>query len=248
MSASLYTSESLHWLRFLSRWTLTTVLMTLALVVVYLGGIGFAPSDTALGAEYSELLQAVRAPAIYRLAMFFDASGWLMMGGTLLILAAIVKTRAPIRSLLVAACGAGLLVGVLGGVMRLTAIGDLAARYATGTPAQQTALLGPALAVYETVGALFVVGDMLAGAAYLLIASVAFAWAAFPRWLASWFVLAGSLSLLQGITSAIGAFSFPILLLTVVVGVIGLHLAITLAFWRLSTESVAAPAGEAATA
>ncbi len=187
-------SDTERWLRFLSRWALVMVFMVLALLVVYLGGIGFAPSDTALGAEYSELLQAVRAPTMYRLAMTFDASGWLMMGGALLTLAIILKNHAPIRALLVAACGMGLLVGVVGGGIRLVGISGLAAQYASSAPAQQT----------------------------------------------GWFILAGVLSLLQGLTSAIGAFSFPILLLTIVIGILGLHAAIAVAFWRPSAAPVSA--------
>src|SRR5574341_2171609 len=123
--------ESTRWLRFLSRWALVMVLIGIALLTVFIGGIGFAPSDNALGAEYSELLQAVRVPAMYRLFTTFDALGWVMMGGALLSLAVILRSRAPIRALLIAACGMGLLVGVLGGAVRLVGISDLAARYAT---------------------------------------------------------------------------------------------------------------------
>lgn len=246
VSMTTMSSATGRWLRFLSRWALVTVLMGLALLVVYLGGIGFAPSDNALGAEYSELLQAVRAPAMYRLAMTFDASGWLMMGGTLLTLAIILTHHTPIRAMLIAACGMGLLVGVVGGGIRLVGISGLAAHYAISAPAQQAALLPPTLALYETVSALFVVGDVLGGAAYLLVASAAFAQAVFPRWLTSWFVLAGVLSLLQGVTSAVGAFSFPILLLTIVIGILGLHAAIAVAFWRVSPASLPAAAGTSA--
>lgn len=235
--------ESTRWLRFLSRWALATVIMGVALLVVYIGGIGFAPSDNALGAKYSELLQAVRAPVMYRLAMVFDALGWLMMGGALVILAAILQRQAPIRSLLIAACGVGLIVGVLGGVMRLVGNSDLAAQYASSAPAQQTALLGPTLALYETVSALFVVGDFLGGAGWLLVASAGFALAAFPRWLAVWFTVAGALSMLQGVTSALDMFSFPVLLLTIILGVLGVHAAMAVAFWRPSSVLVAGVVG-----
>jgi Domain of unknown function (DUF4386) len=234
------TGEVARWLRFLSRWALVTVFMVLALLLVYLGGIGFAPSDNALGAEYSELLQAVRAPALHRLAMTFDASGWLTMGGTLLTLAIILSRHTPIRAMLIAACGMGLLVGVVGGGIRLVGISGLAAQYASSAPAQQAALLSPTLALYEMFSALFVVGDVLAGAAFLLVASAAWGLPVFPRWLTGWLVLAGVLSLLQGVTSAVGAFSFPILLLTVVIGILGLHVAIAVAFWRVAPVSLAA--------
>lgn len=235
-----------RWLRFLSRWSLATVLMALGLLVVYLGGIGFSPADNALGAEYSELLQAVRAPIMYRLAMMFDAGGWLMMAGVLLTLAVILLPNAPIRAMLIGACGSGLLVGVIGGVMRLVGISELAAHYAVAAPAQQAALLSATLALHETFSALFVVGDMLAGAAYVVVASVAGVHMMFPRWLTGWFVLAGGLSILQGATSGIGAFSFPILLLTIVVGILGLHAAIAVAFWRPAAVPTAAVSASAA--
>lgn len=235
--------EPVRWLRFLSRWALVTALMVIALLLIFGGGLGFAPSDNALGLEYRELLQAVRVPAMYRLFTTFDAMGWLMMGGVLLIVSAILKNRAPIRARLIAACGIGLLTGILGGVTRLVAISDLAARYAIATPPQQAVLLQATLTLFEIIAVFFVVGDILAGAGYLLVASVGFSPGAFPRWLAGWFVLAGALALLQGITSALGAFSFPVLLLTLVVGVLGLHVAVAVAFWRPPPTLVSAAAG-----
>lgn len=235
--------ETARWLRFLSRWALATVLMGLGLLVVYMGGIGFSPADNALGAEYSELLQAARAPLMYRLAMVFDAGGWVMMGGTLLLLAYILRPQAPIRALFVGACGVGLLSGFSASAMRLVGIGSLAAQYSAAGSAQQALLLQPMLALYEVIGSLFVAGDLLAGAAFLLVASRLFALSMVPRWLASWFVLAGLLSLLQGATSALGAFSFPVLLATVVLGILGLHAAIAVALWRPSPALVSAAAG-----
>jgi hypothetical protein len=53
--------ESARWLHFLSRWTLATVLFGIVGLTIYFGGIGFAPSDNALGVAYSDLMQAVRA-------------------------------------------------------------------------------------------------------------------------------------------------------------------------------------------
>jgi hypothetical protein len=246
MSVDQFNLESARWLRFVSRWALAMVLVGLALLVVFIGGIGFSPADNALGAEYSELLQAVRTPLMYRLFTTLDALGWVMMAGAMLALAVGLRRQAPIRTMLIAACGLSLLVGVLGGAMRLVGISALAAQYAVAAPAQQTALLPSMLALYEIIGAHFVVGDMFCGAGWLLVAWVGFGLAGFPRWLAGWFVLAGLLSLLQGITSGIGAFSFPILLLTIVVGVLGLHAAIAVAFWSPNSGLVAAEANASA--
>lgn len=189
--------ESARWLRFLSRWALAMVLTALALLAVFLGGIGFAPSDDALGTTYSEFLQAARSPVMHRVFTALDGLGWVMMGGALLVLAVVLKDRAPVRALLIAACGIGMFTGVLRALMRLVGVSDLAAQYAGATPAQRTALLQPMLVLYEIIRAHFVAGDVLAGAGWLLVTSVGFAFAGFPRWLTGWFALAGVLSLLQ---------------------------------------------------
>jgi hypothetical protein len=168
--------------------------------------------------------------------------GWLMIGVTLLTLAAILKNSTPIRALLIAACGIGMLAGSLGGFMRLVGVSDLAAQYSVATTAQRAALLPVVLALYETISAHFVAGGFLQGAAYLLSASVMFALRAFPRWLIAWFILAGILELVQATTAALGAFSFVVLFLTVILGVWGLNVAIMIAFWRPSPALVSATA------
>jgi hypothetical protein len=234
--------DAARWITFLSRWALATVLFGIVGLVIYFMGVGFVPSDNALGIAYSDLMQAVRAPVMFRIFMTFDAIGWLMIGGTLLTLAAILKSRAPIRTLMVAACGIGMLAGSLGGFMRLVGVSDLAAQYSVATTAQQAALLPSGLALYETISAHFVAGGFLQGAAYLLIASMMFALRAFPRWLVGWFILAGILEFLQMTTAALGAFSFIVLFLTVIVGVWGLNIAIMLAFWRPSAARLSATA------
>jgi hypothetical protein len=164
--------------------------------------------------------------------MGFDALGWLMIGGTFLTLAAILKSRVPIRAVLTAACGVGMLAGSLGAFMRLVGMSALAAQYAVAAPPQQAALLPSAFTLLEIINAHFVAGGVLQGAGYLLVASVVFALRAFPHWLAGWFVTAGILELLNTTTNAVGAFSFPIFLLTIFIGVAGLHSAIAVAFWR----------------
>ena len=242
MSPEQTNADSAHWLRFLSRWALATVLFGIVGLVIYFGGIGFVPSDNALGIAYSDLMQAVRAPVMFRIFMMFDAVGWLMIGVTLLTLATILKNRTPVRALLIAVCGIGMLAGSLGGFMRLVGVSDLAAQYSVATTAQQAAFLPSMLALYETISAHFVAGGFLQGAGYLLIASVMFALRTFPRWLVGWFILAGILEFLQATTAALGAFSFIVLFLTVIVGVWGLNIAIMIAFWRPSTVLISATA------
>ena len=66
-------AESARWLRFLPRWSLAVGLFTLALPITIFGGIGFIATDSALGSDYIELLQAVRTPAMFRLGWTIDA-------------------------------------------------------------------------------------------------------------------------------------------------------------------------------
>jgi hypothetical protein len=67
--------DGARWITFLSRWALATVLFGMAGLAIYFGGIGFAPSDNTLGIAYSDLMQAVRAPVMFRIFMTFDVLG-----------------------------------------------------------------------------------------------------------------------------------------------------------------------------
>ena len=98
-------AEPLRWLRFLSRGSLAAALATLSLPLVFFGGVGQQASDNILGAQYAELLQAVRSPGMYRMGWTLDAVVWLMIGGGLLALAGIQCHHAPIRATFIAACG-----------------------------------------------------------------------------------------------------------------------------------------------
>src|SRR5439155_19242664 len=103
---------------------LVTSLAALALTLVFLLGVG---SDSSVPREYAELVQASRQPTAYRIAMVFDALGWLLIGGILLSFAALAHSDAPARAIVVAACAIGQLAGSLGGFMRLDGISALAA-------------------------------------------------------------------------------------------------------------------------
>lgn len=224
--------DSSHWLRFLSRLAAVAGLASLALIIVFIGGIGVDPSDSAKGQAYAELMQAIRSPVLYRLAMLFDALGWALMGGTLVILAAIVRRDAPIRATLAAACALGLISGVLGGFMRLVGVSHLASLYSSATPDQQTGLLQAYLVLREDViGAHFAAGNLLAGAAYVLVAWSLRSLAGFPRWLALWLAIMGMLSLALFVVAAIGTFSFPLVLLTVLV-LTGANFALARTLWN----------------
>jgi hypothetical protein len=240
-------NETARWLRFLPRWSLVAGLVILALPIVIFGGIGQLASDNALGAEYAELLQAVRSPGMYRVGMTLDAVGWLMIGGSLLTLAGILRRHAPIRAIFVAACGIAQLTGSLGGFMRLNGISDLAAQYATAAPAQQAVLLESYLNLWRVIDSHFHAGNLLQGVGFLLVAWAVFSLSGFPRWLAIWLALPGLLPLVQFILVAAGTpFSLPLIIFHVIVGTVALNFAMAIALWRPSPKLVSAVAGESA--
>jgi hypothetical protein len=216
----------------LSRWSLVTALMILATTALYLGG-GFTATDRALGQEYAELMQAVRSPVFHRLATLSEALHWLMIGGTLIICAGLFARRAPIRGAALAACGLAQLTGSLASFMRLIGFSDLAARYATAAPIQQTAWLQSFLDLERVIQPHYA-ATLLQGAGFLLVAWVAWRSKRFPRWLAVFLAIAGLLGLVLFILRAAGspgALLLPIILLGIL-GLVGVHVAMAVTFWR----------------
>lgn len=240
-------AEPVRWLRFLSRWSLMVGSVTLALPIVFFGGVGQQASDNALGAEYAELLQAVRSPGMYRVGWTLDAVVWLIMGGSLLTLAGILRRHAPIRATFIAACGVAQLTGSLAGFIRLNGISDLAALYATAALDQQAVLLESYLNLWRVINSHYHIGTLLQGVGFLLAAWGVFSLRGFPRWLAVWLALPGWLAVVQFVLVAAGApFSRPLNIFDVIVGNVALNFAMAVALWRPSTTLVSAVAGESA--
>jgi hypothetical protein len=219
-------------LRFLSRSAAANAVVTLALLFVFLAGVGF---DPAVPPEYAELVQASRHPEAYRAAMLFDGLAWLAIGVTFLAFVALFYRRAPVRSLLSAACAFGMVSGSLGGFLRLNATSEMAARYATATPEQQAALVQTYLVLNQIIGSHFHIGQLLQAVAFLLIASVAFSLARFPRGLAIWLAVLGVTSGTLFVLDTVGTFLFPLLFAYIVAG-IGLNVTLAWRFWRSSPE------------
>jgi len=236
-------AEPVRWLRLLPRWSLVAGFVILALPVVLFGGVGQQASDNALGADYAELLQAIRSPGMYRLGTTLDAVGWLMIGGSLLILAGILRRHAPRRATFIAACGIAQLTGSLGGFMRLNGISDLAVHYANTAPNQQAILLESYLNLWRVINSQFHAGNLLQGAGFLLAAWAVFSLSGFPRWLAIGLALPGLLPLVQFILVAAGApFSLSLIIFHVIVGTVALDFAMAIALWRPSPKLVSAVA------
>jgi len=69
----------------------------------------------------AELVAAARNPAVYRVAALLDMLTWFGNRGLLLAFGGYFAARAPIRALVLAAAGAGQVIGALGGYLRLGA-------------------------------------------------------------------------------------------------------------------------------
>lgn len=231
--------DAARWLHFLSRVAMMIVLWGVIALPVFFVGIGFQPSDNALGEEYAELMQAVRSPALYRVFMIFDGLGWLLMGLTLLTLAMLVRHHAVIRALLIGACGIGMLTGSLGGFMRLYGISDIAVRYTTAASQQQAVLLQSFLDIERVINAHFLAGNLIAGVGFLLATTALWSLLGFPRWLAAWYFVPGILPLLQFVNVASSApFNFVLLMGHIFIGLLALNAAVALTFWRTAPAQV----------
>jgi len=240
-------AEPLGWLRFLSRWSLVVGLVVLALPLLYFRGAAQQSSGSPLGAEYAELMQAIRSPALYRMTWIFDALIWLMIGITLLALAGILRRHAPMRASFIGACGIAQFTGSVAGFVRLTGISGLAAHYPSAVPDQQAVLLQSYLNLWPVINSLYLVGTLLQGVGFLLAAWGVSSLRGFPRWLAIWLALPGLLAVLQFIIVTAGApFSRPLNFIAVVVGTFGLNLAIAVGLWRPSSTLASAVADEPA--
>ena len=240
-------AEPIRWLRFLSRWSLIVGLVILALPVLYFSGAAQQPSGISPGAEYAELMQAVRSPAMYRVTWIFDALVWLMIGVTLLALAGILRRHAPIRATFIGACGIAQFTGSLAGFVRLIGISGLAALYPNTVPDQQAVLLQSYLNLWPVINSLYLVGTLLQGVGLLLAAWGVSSLRGFPRWLAIWLALPGLLAVLQFIIVTAGEpFSRPLNFIAVIVGTFGLNLAMAASLWHPSTMLASAVADEPA--
>lgn len=207
--------ESATWFRFLSRWGWLPPMVFVGLIVSFFAAIG-SVAGRPLADAYPELIAAGYAPGLYRIAMLFDAAGWIVIGGLIFGVAMTAVRVAPRRALLGASLAITMVVGVLGGFMRLAVTGALGARLADGE--DQMTIVNAYRLVDGIIGAHFLAGDLLQGAALVIAASAALAVVGFPRWPA--FLLAGSgvaSLLLFAVQIAANAFLFPLLLIDVIV-------------------------------
>jgi hypothetical protein len=219
-------------------------LTALCLVLVFLGGVGFTEADNAQGAAYSELLGAARSPSAYQLAMVFDALGWLVIGVSLIAFSRMVAEAAPVGSTFIFVAGVGHLLGFLGGILRMSAVHEIAVLYAsTSDPAAQAALRSTFLSVNFVIGGLFLAGDVMAALGWLLVGYCLLNTKVLPRWVALWTLSSGFVvALFTPLSAAYGGAAFPVLFIYILSGVIGFHLMFALKFRRIETPPAVASA------
>ncbi len=222
--------------RLVSRVALATGIVVLILVImaISLGG------DTDSPQAFSSHPQSLLSPA-YRAFATLDGLGWIFIGAALWALSVLIEPFAPLRSRVVALCGVAQLVGGLGGFTRLEALPDLAARYISANPAQQTALLDSYRTLYVgPIDAMFTTGQIFQAAGFLLVATAALAVPRFPRWLAIYVGLPGvtaGLLLIIDILAPGSSIFFPILLFHIIVGTVALQFVLAARLWRFGPPS-----------
>jgi uncharacterized protein YndB with AHSA1/START domain len=221
------------WLRFLPRYSLLAGLVCLCTPLTFMIGIGANPADLASGTDIADLMQAIRAPDAYRLLMIFETLLWVAVAGTLAAISGLTARSTPRLSVLIALCSAGQLAGVLGGLFRLNAILPFSARFAASTAADKSAWIESFRQMQGIANAYSHAGSLIQGMGFLLAALALFAFRDFPRWIAVWMLLPAVAPLIQFAVVATGRpFVTPLLLLHILVGYVGLSLAMAVGLWR----------------
>lgn len=234
------------WLTLLARWGLLTALSVAGLITTFFSALFLVSSKPGIGGDHDELLMAAYAPGLYRTAMVFDALGWLVMGGLVVIAGLTLSREATVRGPLAAALGVTALTGIIGAFLRLAVVGDLGKQLAASAGGAEAGLLSLYRSVSWIIGAHFAAGQLTVGLGFLVVGSAALGVAWVPRRI-------GWLLLIPGLTSfallagevVLDVFLFPVLLLHVVLlAVAGLAVAAT--WWRAPSAATEVGAGELA--
>lgn len=237
--SSLIDIGNANWFRFLSRWALFSGLAYLGLVLAFLTLVIPASQNSPLPETYFELVAATRSPISYRLTIAFDIATNLALGGLLITLAGLFASRVPIRSTFIVACGIGMVSGFIGACFRLAGTSALAANYLMATPEGQTAILQSYAELLRLINILFSAGGFLAGIAMLLVVSVAWSMAEFPRWLTGLLAFTGFIEISKSaLELATGADLGALGLLGAILLIVALF-AIARVFWRRTPVSQA---------
>jgi hypothetical protein len=239
-SAARLFADRRAWLRLLARWGVFTALMVAGLMSMFFATMADVSTQPGFGGDHDELLMAAFASGGYRLAMIFDALGWLAMGGLIVIAGIALSRDASLRGPLGATLGVTAIAGVIGAFTRLAVVGDLGRQLAAASSTDQIAgVLLLNRTVTQIVGAHFGTGQLTIGLGFLVLGSAALGVAWFPRGIAWLLVAPGITSIVLLIGELFDVFLFPVLLVHVsLLAVLGLAMARS--WWR-----VPLPAGEA---
>lgn len=148
--------------------------------------------------------------------MLLDAAGSIVIGGLIFGVAMTAVRSAPRRALLVATLAVTMVVGVLGAFMRLVGTGALGARLAQGE--DQMTIVNAYRLLDGIIGAHFLAGDLLQGAALVIAASAGLAVVGFPRRPVLLLAVSGVATLLLfAVQIVANVFLFPLLLIDLTV-------------------------------
>ncbi len=213
-----------NWLRFLSWWSLGTAVAVTCLIVGILTLVMPASDPNPLADKYFELIAAGNEPALYRLTIMFDVLAWIGWGGLFVAFAALLRRKAPVRSMLVALLAAGMTIGFLGASLRIMGTTNLADQYLTATAVQQESIVQSYDSWLNIINITFSAGGLLAGTALLLSASAAkYLPFKLPRWSVALIGLAGIMHIAKAaVELATSSDLGPLALLANVLLIVGL--------------------------
>ena len=233
-------TDDARWLMLLSRLALLSGVFSI--VVFALFGFGVMPAglDATLGEDYTMLVAAMHAPAIFHLTHLFDALSWLISIGFWLTFALLAARRAPARGMLLVAIGCGMAFGLAGTLIRGMGTSAIAEHYPTATATDQAAARFMFLGLQLTAIGLMNAGSLLAGIGYAVAASAARSMAQFPRWLVVLIALPAVLELSKQLFQLVTGMDIGEVLLLQLPFELVLYFALAWRFWR----PTAAPATE----
>lgn len=209
--------------RLLGRYSIVAAVM-IALLPLTFPLVAPQPGDAAYGPDLGLLLQASRWPLGFRVHMVFETTLWIMVAGTFILVAHVVRRQAPRRASLLLVCAAGQAIGAFGGMVRLDVMAALGARYAGAAAAVQQQISASFLDVAALVNVCSHAGSLFQGLGFLAAATALGRTPGFPRAIARWMYLPAVIPLVQVVVVATGRpFVLPLLLLHVIVGLVLLH-------------------------
>jgi len=218
---------------FLSRIALFGGLAELALLGMMMMVVMPAGQDANLPFDFVELIAATKVPGLFRLTMVLDASVWLAIGGFLVAFAILFSRKLPAFSVVIAASGVIALVsGFAGAFIRLEGTLHLAASYLAASESGHAAILQSFLDLQSTINAHFDAGSWIYAIAYLIVASLIWKQADFPRWIAIPLTLAAVFTLTGNLmTLILGESQFVVFFLALLSETTAL-LSIATVFWK----------------